>query len=670
MVDIRNELNDRQYEAAAVAEGPQLIIAGAGSGKTRMITYKMAHMIENLGIEAKNILALTFTNKAAAEMKERIRNLIGEKAKPLTVSTFHSFGLQLIRRYHNILGYSSRFSVYDPDDTQTALKESAEELHIPCETVNWFEIRELFSAVKTGRREPFPNDNPHKEWYEFYNRRLKAFNAVDFDDLLAIPLKLLQENEEVRAACRRLYRYILVDEFQDTSTIQYKIVKMLAEEHRNLCVVGDDDQSIYSWRGADFRNILNFESDFPERKEIKLEQNYRSTKNILDAANHVIANNRERKEKILWTGGESGRHIELFSPTDEIAEATFIASTIHSLRFDHHLKYSDFAILVRTNTLCAPLEEELLSNRIPYTISGGTSFFQRKEIKDIIAYMKVIVNPDDEINLLRIINTPRRGLGVKSVEKLRRFAESHRCSLYTAMAQIAVLKDRETVIPKVIGDEIEKFVNLIDFYQKKFENPQAKTSATLSSLLEDLFYYAFIMNEYKNSEKLIKFKFGNIKRFLDMIRRWESDPEREITSLSGFLNRITLITDSNTDSTQEDKVSLMTIHSAKGLEFNVVFLAGLEEEILPHKRSLEENPKNIEEERRLFYVALTRARRHLILTACEKRKHSRVYVTSKPSPFLKEIPQELIVYHDAKKKAEPFDPMALLANLKKNLSTS
>lgn len=670
MVDIKKELNDRQYEAASVAEGPQLIIAGAGSGKTRMITYKMAHMIQCLGIDAKNILALTFTNKAAAEMKDRIRKLIGDKAKPLTVSTFHAFGLQLIRRYHSLLGYSARFSIYDPDDTQTAMKEAAEELHIPCETVDWYEIRELFSSVKTGRTPELPASHPYKEWYDFYNRRLKAFNAVDFDDLLAIPLKLLQENEDARQTCRNLYRYILVDEFQDTSTIQYRIVKILAEEHRNLCVVGDDDQSIYSWRGADYNNILNFEKDFPERIEIKLEQNYRSTKNILEAANHVIANNRNRKEKNLWTGGESGRHIELFSPADETAEAAFIASTIHSLRFDHHLKYSDFAILVRTNTLCTPLEEELLNNNIPYTISGGTSFFQRKEIKDIVAYMKVVVNPDDEINLLRIINTPRRGLGVKSIEKLRQFAESHRCSLYTAMCKIAVSQDRETIFPKALGDAIEEFVRVIESYREKFEAPHAKASAVLSSLLEEIFYYAFIMNEYKNSEKLIKFKFGNITKFLDMIRRWESDPEREITTLSGFLNRITLITDSNTETEKEDKVNLMTIHASKGLEFNVVFLAGVEEEIIPHKRSLEENPENIEEERRLFYVAITRARRHIVITTCAKRKRGLVRIDAKPSPFLKEIPEELMVTHDPQKKAEAFDPMTLLANLKKTLSTS
>lgn len=670
MIDIKKELNDKQYEAAAIADGPQLIIAGAGSGKTRMITYKMAHMIECLGIDAENILALTFTNKAAAEMKERIRHLIGDKAKPLTVSTFHAFGLQLIRRYHDILGYSARFSIYDPDDTQTAMKEAAEELHIPCETVNWFEIRELFSSVKTGRTAPLSDSHPYKEWYNFYNRRLKAFNAVDFDDLLAVPLKLLTENEEVLSACRHRYRYILVDEFQDTSTIQYRIVRILAEEHRNLCVVGDDDQSIYSWRGADYQNIVSFEKDFPERKEIKLEQNYRSTKNILDAANHVIAHNHNRKDKKLWTGGESGRHIELFYPADETAEAAFIASTIHSLRFDHHLKYRDFAILVRTNTLCTPLEEELLSNNIPYSVSGGTSFFQRKEIKDIIAYMKVVVNPDDEINLLRIINTPRRGLGVKSVEKLRQFAGSHHCSLYTAMCKIAVSQDRETVFPKVVGDAIEDFVRIIESYREKFDDPKTKVSAALSSLLEELFYYAFIMNEYKNNEKLIKFKFGNVTKFLEMIRRWESDPEREITTLSGFLNRITLITDSNTDSDKEDKVNLMTIHASKGLEFNVVFLAGIEEEIIPHKRSLEENPENIEEERRLFYVAITRARRHIIMTSCAKRKRSHVWVSAQPSPFLKEIPEELIVYHDPQKKAEEFDPMALLANLKKTLSTS
>ena len=663
MIDLKKELNDKQYEAAVSIDGPQLIIAGAGSGKTRMITFKTAFMIENAGIAPENILALTFTNKAAAEMKERIQTLIGERAKKLTVSTFHSFGLSLIRRYGAELGYSGRFSVYDADDAQSAAKEAAVELKIPLESVNLTETAALFSAVKTGRT-PLPV--AYKEWYEFYNRRLKAFNAVDFDDLLALPLKLLRENATVCEECRSRYRYILVDEFQDTSTIQYEIVKTLAEKHRNLSVVGDDDQSIYSWRGADFGNFLRFERDFPERREIKLEQNYRSTKNILEAANRLISRNLNR----LWTGGESGRHIELFTPEDEEAEAAFIASTIRSLRFNHKLKYDDFAVLVRTNTLCAPIEAELLNNNIPYTVSGGTSFFQRKEIKDVIAYMKTVVNPDDEINLLRILNTPRRGLGVKSIERLKQFADARKFSLYTALCTIAASADREAFFPKAVGDEIEEFVGLIETYRQRFDEPGSRASVVLSSLLEEIFYYAFVINETKNNERLAKFKLGNIARFIDMIRRWESDPERENRSLPDFLNRITLLTDDRKDGDGEDKVNLMTIHASKGLEFNVVFLAGVEEEIIPHKRSIEENAENIEEERRLFYVALTRAKRHIVITSCAKRKRNRIAVTANPSPFLAEIPEELTVRHDPSKKTENFDPKTLLANLKKTLSTS
>ena len=521
--------------------------------------------------------------------------------------------------------------------------------------------------MKTGRT-PLPA--AYKEWYEFYNRRLKAFNAVDFDDLLALPLKLLRENAAVCEECRSRYRYILVDEFQDTSTIQYEIVKTLAEKHRNLSVVGDDDQSIYSWRGADFGNFLRFERDFPERREIKLEQNYRSTKNILEAANRLISRNLNRKTKNLWTGGESGRHIELFTPEDEEAEAAFIASTIRSLRFNHKLKYGDFAVLVRTNTLCAPIEAELLNNNIPYTVSGGTSFFQRKEIKDVIAYMKTVVNPDDEINLLRILNTPRRGLGVKSIERLKQFADARKFSLYTALCTIAASADREAFFPKAVGDEIEEFVGLIETYRQRFDEPGSRASVVLSSLLEEIFYYAFVINETKNNERLAKFKLGNIARFIDMIRRWESDPERENRSLPDFLNRITLLTDDRKDGDGEDKVNLMTIHASKGLEFNVVFLAGVEEEIIPHKRSIEENAENIEEERRLFYVALTRAKRHIVITSCAKRKRNRIAVTANPSPFLAEIPEELTVRHDPSKKTENFDPKTLLANLKKTLSTS
>ena len=501
MIDLKKELNDKQYEAAASIEGPQLIIAGAGSGKTRMITFKTAFMIENAGIAPENILALTFTNKAAAEMKERIRALVGERARKLTVSTFHSFGLSLIRRYGTELGYSGRFSVYDADDAQSAAKEAAVELKIPLESFSLTETAALFSAVKTGRT-PLPD--AYREWYEFYNRRLKAFNAVDFDDLLALPLRLLRENAAVCEECRNRYR---------------------------LSVVGDDDQSIYSWRGADFGNFLRFERDFPERREIKLEQNYRSTKNILEAANRLISRNLNRKTKNLWTGGESGRHIELFTPEDEEAEAAFIASTIRSLRFNHKLKYDDFAVLVRTNTLCAPIEAELLNNNIPYTVSGGTSFFQRKEIKDVIAYMKTVVNPDDEINLLRILNTPRRGLGVKSIERLKQFADARKFSLYTALCTIAASADREAFFPKAVGDEIEEFVGLIETYRQRFDEPGSRASVVLSSLLEEIFYYAFVINETKNNERLAKFKLGNIARFIDMIRRWESDPERENRSL-------------------------------------------------------------------------------------------------------------------------------------------
>ncbi len=669
-IDLKNSLNDKQYEAASQVNGPLLIIAGAGSGKTRMLTYRIAAMIKNSNISPKNILALTFTNKAAREMKERIKELTDKSANALTVSTFHSFGVKILRENTKALGYERNFSIYDTTDKSNAIKEAAREIKMPVDDLNLYELNTLFSDIKTKRKDWNAVDEIYKPLYETYIKLLKAYNAVDFDDLITLPIEIFKNNEDILKNYQRHYKYILVDEFQDTSLIQYEIVQLLAQEHRNLCVVGDDDQSIYSWRGANYKNIEFFERDFPELTEIKLEQNYRSTKNILDAANTVISNNSKRKDKKLWTGGDSGKAIEIFYPENEVDEGQFIADTILALKVNSSLKYSDFGILIRTNTLCTNIEEFLLEKNIPYTISGGSSFFQRKEIKDVVAYLKLISNFDDDINLLRIINTPRRGFGIKSIEKIRSFAKNNRCSIFSALKMLSIAQDTESIFSKSITNSIIEFVELIEKYQVEFSDKNKNLSETFDEFIKEINYLAYIINDNKDKEKLAKFKINNINKFSQMIERWESDSNNDSKkiSLPEFLNRITLITnDDNSEDDDSDLVNLMTIHASKGLEFSIVFLAGVEADIIPHKRSIEEDPQNIEEERRLFYVAITRAKQHLFLLSCKSRKNFKGKKISEPSPFIDEIPKDLITYHDKNKLNEDFDAKDFLKKLSASL---
>ncbi|MDR3020966.1 MAG: UvrD-helicase domain-containing protein, partial [Treponema sp.] len=402
-LDITSELNEPQIEAACSIEGPSLIIAGAGSGKTRVITYRIAYMLEK-GIPQSAILALTFTNKAAHEMETRVKQLTGKKLQSLTVSTFHAFGLKVIRDEAELLGYRKNFSVYDETDKMSLIKETLRDCKMYSPKINLYELSQHFSKIKTGLAK-WSDDATMENVYEEYNQGLKIYNSVDFDDLLVIPLELFEKHDDILQKYRQKYRYIMVDEFQDTSFIQYRLMKLLAgKKDANICVVGDDDQSIYSWRGANYGNILLFEKDFPGRKEIKLEQNYRSTTTILDAANGVISHNASRKKKKLWTGKESGKPIELFHPDNESAEGDFIASQIKLLSVAENLNYHDFGVLTRTNSLARNIEEAFLAQNIPYRVSGGTSFFQRKEIKDIASYMRVIANSEDDVSLLRIIN--------------------------------------------------------------------------------------------------------------------------------------------------------------------------------------------------------------------------------------------------------------------------
>ena len=635
MIDLEHKLNPQQCLTARETEGAFLVIAGAGSGKTRTITYRIANMLDK-GIPQSAILALTFTNKAAREMADRVKELVGRKLPMLTVSTFHAFGVRVLRESISHLGYKENFSIYDQADKMALIKETARSLKIDPAELNLYDLANLFSDIKTGRARWDADSSQYSPIYDEYNELLKLYNAVDFDDLIVLPIKLFKEKPDVLEKYRKRYRYIMVDVFQDTSKIQYDLVYLLAKESRNICVVGDDDQSIYSWRGANYENIVQFEKDFPEVKEIKLEQNYRSTGTILDAANSIISHNTKRKKKNLWSKSGEGNPIELSYPDNEIKEAQFIAETITLLRMQDDLSYGDFGILVRTNSLTTAIEDALLMNGIPYAVSGGQSFFQRKEIKDIIAYLRVITNPDDDISLLRIINTPRRGIGKKALEQITELGKKEKCSVFAAMQKL---------------DKYEDFVNMITAYKGKFLSGK-NLAATLNALVDEIHYWDHLITEYQKNEKEAKWKYKNILTFISLLDRWEQENEEE-ESIYSYLNKITLITRDDDQDTEGGKVGLMTIHAAKGLEFKVVFLAGCEDAIIPHARALEEDPANIEEERRLFYVAVTRAMDKLYITSCRMRHHLRDCVTCIPSRFLEEIPAELIQNGEEEKEETP-----------------
>ena len=679
---LRQELNQEQFEAVTTTEGPLLIIAGAGSGKTRVITYRIAHMLDK-GIPQSQILALTFTNKAAKEMEERVKEKTGRKLQNLTVSTFHAFGVKVLRQDIERLGWRSNFSIYDETDRNQLIKETGRELGFTADALDVYAVGNLFSNIKTGRwtwDDPNPKmrgNSQYQQLYQEYQRGLQLYNAVDFDDLITLPIRLFREHPDVLEQYRSRYKYIMVDEFQDTSIQQYQMMHLLAD--RNVAVVGDDDQSIYSWRGANYENIRMFEGDFPDVREIRLEQNYRSTETILAAANGVISHNTNRKDKALWSGNGSGRPIEIFLPENEAAEADFIAEAIQGICMSEKRSYDDFGVLMRANTQSRAIEEAFLAANIPYTISGGSSFFQRKEIKDVISYLRVCANHDDDINLLRILNTPRRGIGRKTLETLNQLAREHSCSLWQAIQKALQLEGMDSDLREA-GEEGSE--NLQEEFQLMVEEtPQEerglgigkKTLVELASFVElisrwrgtllsghglakkvrdmvqEINYWDYLISEYQKNEKAARFKFLNIESLMQSLESWENGEAANggDASLFSYLNRITLLSrDDMEDDALKGKVNLMTIHASKGLEFPVVFIAGAEDGIIPHARSIEESEENIEEERRLFYVAITRAQHKLFISACRRRKKMQSVVEAEPSRFLDEIPPELVEYHE------------------------
>jgi DNA helicase-2/ATP-dependent DNA helicase PcrA len=663
-------LNPQQELAVHHLEGPLLIIAGAGSGKTRVITNRIAYML-NSGIPQSSILALTFTNKAAREMEERVKEETGKKLTNLTVSTFHAFGVSVLKKHCTLLGYKENFSIYDTSDQQNLLRETAVEAGYIKEELDYSTILGMFSKIKT-RRSTWDQEDPHyKKLFKEYQEHLKVYNAMDFDDLIALPIQLFEDHQEVLTQYQERYKYLMIDEFQDTSHMQYYFMHLIAKANRNVCVVGDDDQSIYSWRGANFQNIQNFERDFSERLEIKLEQNYRSTGTILEAANNIIANNKNRKIKELWTGGHGGNQIEFYQPKDEAEEAQFIVDSIKTIRLKEQVSYQDMAILIRTNNLSRNLEEALLGGNIPYKMSGGTSFFQRAEIKDVISYLRTMSNPDDDINLLRILNTPRRGLGKKTIELLREIANKDTYSLYGAI-QGLILDPSAVDAPKRMVADLQEFQELIEEWRPMFLG-KPKLAETLRKFVDEINYWDYLVGEFQKNDKIAKFRMRNIELFTKILEDWEQNPDNPNPSIFNFLNRISL--QNNDDLNDEEdggKVNLMTIHAAKGLEFDTVFLAGVEDQIIPHARSLTENnagtyEENLEEERRLFYVAITRAKRHLFISSCQSRNMLRERVDAIPSPFLEEIPKGLMIANEVKTELNQEEAVDFFAAMKAKL---
>ncbi len=661
---LKNELNPEQYRAVTTVNGAILIIAGAGSGKTRVITFRIAHMLD-LGIPQSQILALTFTNKAAKEMADRVKELTQRKLQNLTVSTFHAFGVKVLRADIDKLGYRENFSIYDETDRTALIKECGRELKFSPDALDIYKISQLFSNIKTGRKNWQTENDMYRELYDCYQEGLKLYNAVDFDDLIVLPIKLFRENPDVLARYKERFKYIMVDEFQDTSHQQYELMHLLADE--NVAVVGDDDQSIYSWRGADYQNIINFEKDF-NVTEIRLEQNYRSTGTILDAANGVISHNTNRKDKKLWSGKGEGKPIEIYMPENETEEANFIAESIQGIAMEEKKTYDDFGVLIRANTQSRYIEEAFLQSNIPYTMSGGTSFFERKEIKDVISYLRVIANHDDDINLLRIINVPRRGIGRAAIQVINNEAEKLGSTLWTAIQSLVQAEESEA--SENLKEDLQDFVNLIESNRQKLLGGRG-LSKKVREMVEEINYKDYLITEYSKSEKAVRFKLKNIELLLEMMERWEIDPDNANPSLFNYLNRITLMSrDNGDDENDKGKVNLMTIHASKGLEFPVVFIAGAEEGLIPHQRSVDENDGNVEEERRLFYVAITRAREKLLISSCQKRRKMQAIVECEPSRFLDEIPQNLVEYHEPQKEVSEETAKNIFADMLKKFSAN
>jgi ATP-dependent DNA helicase UvrD/PcrA len=636
--DLLNDLNPVQQEAVAHGSGPLLILAGAGSGKTRVLTYRVAYLIAQ-GVPAHRILAVTFTNKAANEMRERILKLVGPGAQSCWIGTFHAICARILRQDGEVVGLPRDFVVFDDSDQLALVRETMDELSIDMETYKPRQVLSLISHAKEEllgpqEYEAYAHGGEEKtvaKIYPLYQKKLWQNHAVDFDDLLLETVHLLDSRPEVREYYQSRFQHILVDEYQDINRVQYELVKRLAAGHRNLCVVGDDDQSVYGWRGADVRFILAFEQDYPEAKVLKLEQNYRSTQVILDAAYHVVRHNRGRRDKKLWTQNPEGEPLILYSAEDEMEEARFTAQTIEQSVDGVDVRYGDFACLYRTNAQSRVLEDVLKRRRIPYRLVGSVRFYDRKEIKDLLSYLRLLQNPADSLALKRVINSPPRGIGEKSMERLEAFARTHEISLYQAMERANEVEGL-TARGRAALLEFTRVLNFLAGYRDHLN-----VTGLLLELIDKTGYRRTLQEE-GSSESLERVE--NIDEFVNVTREFDQQVAGNLTQ---FLEQMALMSDQDTLKAGADSVVLMTLHAAKGLEFPYVFLCGMEEDLFPHARAKESNSE-MEEERRLCYVGITRARKRLHLTHARRRTVFGQTRYQRPSRFIREIPEEF--YHD------------------------
>ena len=630
MTDLLESLNPVQRKAVQHTEGPLLILSGAGSGKTRVITHRIAYLIQHHRVSPYNILAVTFTNKAAEEMRTRLDNLIGQSQ--LWVATFHSTCAQILRRDIHHLGYDRSFTIYDTSDQQTLIKELIKTLQLslnnPGPVIGEISRAksDLISPEDYTKRAIGFFETSVAQIYPMYQDFLRTNNALDFDDLIKLTVELFEANPNVLEYYQDKFRYILVDEYQDTNRGQYLLVNALAQKHHNICVVGDDDQSIYSWRGADINNILDFEKDYQDTKVLRLEQNYRSTKNILEAAYHVISNNQKRKEKQIWTDNKKGSAITLHEATDDTREADYVLRQLREWR-GRRRKYGDCVIFYRINAQSRTFEDALRGANIPYQIVGGIRFYERMEVKDIIAYMRVIVNPADTVSIKRIINVPRRGIGVATVQKIEDFAYEEGIPLFEAIQRVGEV----SMLNNGAKNKVRGFAELIASFN--LNDPPARTA---EDLLDRTGYLQVLRSEGTIEAQG---REENLRELIAAVTEYE-ESETEPT-LSGFLEKITLASDIDNMEDKSDVVTMMTLHSAKGLEFPIVFMVGIEEGLLPHQRSYDTEAE-LEEERRLCYVGLTRAQEHVYLTYARSRRLYRDIDYRIPSRFIEEIPPELV----------------------------
>lgn len=639
-------LNKEQQQAVQHTEGPLLILAGAGSGKTKVLTFRVAYLLAQ-GVNPYEILAITFTNKAAKEMKSRVEGLVGDVANRIWLSTFHSFCAKFLRfEIDSFLGYNSNFTIYDTSDSQAVIKAALKALNLDDK---YYPVGAMIAAISDAKNQLlFASDfrKQARDFYqqkvadvfEYYERELRKNNALDFDDLLLVAVKLLQSNAAVLDKYSHRFRYVMIDEYQDTNHAQYLLAKLLASHWKNIAVVGDADQSIYAWRGADIQNILDFEKDYPNCTSIKLEQNYRSTKIILDAANAVIDNNEGRPEKNLWTDKTEGAKIQHFTAQSEHEEAAFIGDTIAKKHDIHDVPYGDMAILYRTNAQSRVLEEALIKRALPYTMVGGTKFYDRKEIKDVLAYLRVLYNPFDDLSLLRIINVPKRSIGATTVAKLQEYARANGTSLFMTLTQLHLIDS----IKGKTKEKLEEFGILIFTLVSEMENRTVLD--ILESILDRTGYLAQLEESTDPQDQA---RAENIGELLSVAKDFQdTNPSGTVED---FLEQVALVNDVDSFEQEEAKVTLMTLHAAKGLEFPIVFLCGLEEGLFPHSRTLM-NPGEIEEERRLAYVGITRAEKELYISNATTRTVFGRTSSYLPSRFIDEIPEELVDGLRAKRK--------------------